>query len=136
MRRYFFFFLLIILTGCGGSKTYPVSGSIFFTDNQPAKELAGYSITLEPETPDADGKKHSASGLVGADGTFKVSTFEQNDGAVPGKHKVAISPPAPVGDTTPPKPLIPSRYGDLGMSGLIINVEVGKSEVKLEISKK
>jgi hypothetical protein len=55
---------------------------------------------------------------------------------VPGKHKVAITPPVLNGDGPAPKPLIPSRYSDLGTSGLIITVEAGKPDIKLEVSKK
>lgn len=128
---------LLFIIGCGGPKTHPVNGSVFFQGSaEPAKELSGYSITMEPELPNSEGKKHSGSGIIGADGKFKISTFEQNDGAVPGKHKVAITPPVQNGDGPAPKPLIPTRYGDLGTSGLIINVEAGKPEVKLEVSKK
>ncbi len=138
MKRLSLFLLpLVFIIGCGGPKTVPVNGTVVFTGTtETAKELAGYSITMEPETPNAEGKKHSGSGLIGADGTFKISTFEQNDGAVPGKHKVAITPPVQNGDGPAPKPLIPTRYGDLGTSGLIINVEAGKPNVKLEVSKK
>jgi len=89
-----------------------------------------------PKHPTQRAKKNSGSGLIAADGTFKISTFEQNDGAVPGKHKVAITPPVLNGDGPAPKPLIPSRYSDLGTSGLIINVEAGKPDIKLEVSKK
>ena len=128
---------LVFIIGCGGPKTLPVNGMVEFTGaTEPAKELAGYSITIEPEAPNAEGKKNSGSGLIAADGTFKISTFEQNDGAVPGKHKVAITPPVQNGDGPAAKPLISSKYGDLGTSGLIINVEAGKPDVKLEVSKK
>ena len=138
MLRFSTFLLpLIFVIGCGGTKTHPLNGTVVFTGGtELAKELVGYSITLEPEAPNAEGKKNSGSGLIAADGTFKISTFEQNDGAVPGKHKVAITPPVQNGDGPAPKPLIPSRYGDLGTSGLIINVEAGKPDVKLEVSKK
>ena len=128
---------LIFVIGCGGSKTLPVNGTVVFTGaTENAKELAGYNITIEPEAPNAEGKKHSGSGVIGADGTFKISTFDLNDGAVPGKHKVAITPPVLNGEGPAPKPLIPSRYSDLGTSGLIITVEAGKPDIKLEVSKK
>ena len=131
------FFPLVFIIGCGGSKTYPLNGTVVFVDGtEPAKELAGYNVTIEPEAPNAEGKKHSGSGLIYADGKFKISTFDLNDGAVPGKHKVAITPPILSGDGPVPKPLIPSRYGDLGTSGLIITVESGKPDIKLEVSKK
>ena len=128
---------LVFIIGCGGPKTLPVNGMVEFTGaTEPAKELAGYSITIEPEAPNAEGKKHSGSGVIDADGKFKISTFDLNDGAVPGKHKVAITQPIQNGDGPAPKPLIPSRYGDLGTSGLIISVEAGKPDIKLEVSKK
>lgn len=131
------FIPLVFIIGCGSSKTYPINGTVVFTgETIPAKELAGHNVTIEPEAPNGEGKKHSGSGLIGADGKFKISTFELNDGAVPGKHKVAITPPVQSGDGPAAKPLIPSRYGDLGTSGLIITVEAGKPDVKIEVSKK
>lgn len=137
MRFCTFLVPLVFIIGCGGPKTLPVNGTVVFTGaTENAKELAGYNITIEPEAPNAEGKKHSGSGVIGADGTFKISTFDLNDGAVPGKHKVAITPPILNGDGPAPKPLIASRYGDLGTSGLIITVEAGKPDIKLEVSKK
>jgi hypothetical protein len=137
IRFWTVFIPLVFIIGCGSSKTYPINGTVVFTgETIAAKELAGHNITIEPEAPNAEGKKHSGSGLIDADGKFKISTFELNDGAVSGKHKVAITPPVQSGDGPAAKPLIPSRYGDLGTSGLIITVEAGKPDVKIEVSKK
>lgn len=49
---------LVFIIGCGGSKTHPLNGTVVFTGGtELAKELVGYSITLEPEAPNAEGKK-------------------------------------------------------------------------------
>jgi len=32
---------------------------------------------------------------IGSDGTFKLGTFDDDDGALPGQHQVLIVPPAP-----------------------------------------
>lgn len=136
MRRFVALVLCLGLAGCGGIKTYPVNGTVIYAEsNQPAKDLVGYSVTLEPENPAEDGKKHSAIGLIGQDGSFTVSTFAQGDGALGGKHKVAITPPVPSGDVVI-KSILPARFADLQQSGLIISVESGKAEVKLTVSKK
>ena len=137
IRKISLMLLLAGLIGCGGAKTYPVEGTVIFKETgQPAKELAGYSVSTESEKAGDDGKKYSGSGQITPEGTFKISTFAANDGLMVGKHLVAISPPVPTGDGPPPKALIPVRYGDLGTSGLTITVESGKAQPKLEVSKK
>jgi hypothetical protein len=77
--------------GCGSDGTYPVSGQLVYEDNQqPVTELAGFSVTF---TSQALGK--SASGTVGGDGTFRLTSVRPNDGAFPGTYKVIVSQPHP-----------------------------------------
>lgn len=121
---------LLALTGCGGSSTLPVEGTIVFADTQqPARELAGYTVTFEQTE-----QKVSATGVVRPDGTFRLTTYKEEDGAVPGKHKVAITPPIPEVDTPAPPPLIPPRYSGLD-SGLEVEVKAGQPEVTLTVER-
>jgi len=79
---------LVVLPGCGKG-TCKVQGKVVYEDGQQAgNELEGYSVTFESEED-----RVSASGLIGSDGTFEVGTFENADGAVAGRHRVAITPP-------------------------------------------
>jgi hypothetical protein len=121
----------LLATGCGG-KTASVEGTVVFKDSQaPAKELAGYVVTLELE-----GGNVSATGMVQPDGTFRVSTYREGDGAVPGKHRVALTPPLPQGDRPIPPPILPPRYGDLKTSGLEIEVKKGQANpARLEVER-
>src|SRR5581483_9851663 len=83
------FLLVCTLVGCGG-RTHPVEGKVVFKGStDPARELAGYQVMFESAE-----QKVSANGVVQPDGTFRVGTFKDNDGAVPGKHRVALSPPS------------------------------------------
>jgi hypothetical protein len=77
--------------GCGSGGTYPVKGTLVYEDNQqPVAELAGFSVTFTSPTL---GK--SATGTVGEDGTFRLTTVQSNDGAFPGSYKVIVSQPHP-----------------------------------------
>lgn len=89
----------------------------------------------------SDGGSHSASGLSKADGTFTLSAFPPNDGAVPGKYKVmVIKSDVPEiqdensAELATAKPLIPTQYSDPNKSGLAVEIPAdGKTDIKLEL---
>src|SRR5688572_4364838 len=84
--------------GCGGGQTAPVDGRVKFKDGSDVSVLSGYEVDFQP-----DGGKTSATGHIAADGTFKLTTFGPDDGAVPGQHRVAISPPQSPNPDKPPQ---------------------------------
>jgi hypothetical protein len=118
--------LALMFTGCGGSGTVPVAGKVVYSDGSPATDLAGYLVNL-----DSSELKVSANGAVQPDGTFKVGTYDVEDGALPGKYKVAITPPEAPIDAPPPKPIISPKYGDLNNSGL--EAEIGSDPANLTL---
>jgi hypothetical protein len=123
--------MLACLVGCGESKTAPVNGRVKLKDGSDVSVLAGYSLTFE-----AEGGKTSAVGDVNRDGTFKLSTFGANDGAMPGKYRVAINaPPNPDPDTPPTKSKLPAKYANLDSSGLTAEVKPGQNDIELELEK-
>jgi len=80
--------VLLAAAGCsGGSTPYPVHG-IVYLDGEPAKELAGGTVTFNsPEL------HKSASGQIQADGSYRLGSTKKDDGAIPGKYQVSVSPP-------------------------------------------
>jgi hypothetical protein len=121
---------IVLVAGCGKA-TYPIEGVIVFADTgQPATGLTGYVVTLE-----ALEKPVSATGEVKADGRFLVSTYNPDDGAIPGKHRVAITPPMGDSDRPRPKSILLPRYQDLKESGLEIDVAPGKREFTLTVER-
>lgn len=76
--------LLVALScfGCGDDHPhrFPVSGQVLI-DGKPVEHG---TIQVIPEGDRA------ASGKLGPDGRFQLTTFKPNDGCVPGKHKVKI----------------------------------------------
>ena len=77
--------VLFVLAGCGrqADEPAPVEGKI----TQEGEPVANATITFTPE----DGKGRRATGMSGADGTFKMTTRNTGDGVVPGAYKVTVS---------------------------------------------
>ena len=120
----------LLLAGCGGDGTYPVQGKVVYTDGSPATELAGYIVNMDqPE------QQLGASGVVQPDGTFQVGTFEDGDGAKPGKYRVALTPPEAPVDMPAPKPVISPKYGDFSSSGLEVEVKPEDNTVSLQVER-
>jgi len=117
------------LFGCSAGKTAPVNGQVKFKGGGDVSVLAGYAVAFELE-----GAKTSGVGEIKPDGSFTISTFGTDDGAVPGKHRVSISPPlSPDPDKPMPKPKIAAKYAGFDSSGLIVDIKPGRNEVVLEV---
>ena len=66
----------------------------------------------------------SGTADIAADGTFKASTFDLNDGLVPGTFQVTIESweSEPAESPTPVKSLVPDKYRQSNQSGLTLEV--------------
>ena len=127
------------LAGCGGgdSRVATVTGIVKYE----GKPIADAAISF---TPQGGGRPGYA--ITEADGTFQMTTFEQNDGALIGMHNVAItaidetvdekakqmaeemgSLVELVGGPRPQKSkwIIPQSYSDARTSGLTFEVKRG-----------
>jgi len=88
--RHVCLFLLagLLAVGCGGpGKPVKVEGVVTLDD----KPLPGATVTFVPKD-----KGRSASGLTESDGSFRLTTFRTEDGALPGEYKVIIVVPEPL----------------------------------------
>ena len=139
-------FATMMFVGCGESvdrpPTFEVTGTVIYND----KPVEGASVSFWTE-----GAARAAQGITNAEGKFKLTTFDFNDGAVAGKHTVTIKkveagqnnasndeamlndPMAMAematnmgnGDSGP-KSLIPAKYGDRNQTDL--KAEVTENE--------
>jgi hypothetical protein len=73
--------LLPLAAGCGQAKTVKVAGVVTLD----GKPLGGATVTF---TPVGDGRP--ASGRTDTDGSFRLTTFRSDDGALPGEYKVLV----------------------------------------------
>jgi hypothetical protein len=74
--------LSVVLIGCGG-RTRPVRGVVTLEGTP----LAGATVMFMPDGQDGG---RPASGFTSSDGTFQLTTFKPDDGALPGKYRVLI----------------------------------------------
>jgi hypothetical protein len=139
----------VLAAGCGGSKLPPtarVSGKITLS-SQPVK---GAIVSFM-----AEGAARAASGVTDGEGRYQLTTFNPNDGAVLGKHKVKISQPVTDGPAmSAEKPNaaygeamaqaakgivqrgkgVPAKYADEATSGLTAEVtKDGKNEFDFDL---
>ena len=113
--------------GCGkkGPKLYPVKGQVFFMD-QPA---AGAQVVFQP-TGGANAEAGIASGTVGPDGSFALSTYPHGDGAVAGEYNVVVTwMPENARELDNPKNKLPAKYADSNNPVLKATVKEEANEV-------
>ena len=114
--------LAVALAGCSNSAgnpeevramVVPVSGKLLTASGAP---LANAWIVFNPkEIPG-----HEANAATNPDGSFRLSTFGKEDGAIPGKYTVTIEPhPYPKGA----KPSIPRQYSSPKDSPLTVEIK-------------
>jgi hypothetical protein len=74
----------VALAGCGDARlpTYPVQGQVVFDDGRPVR--TGF-IEFQSEEHGIN-----ARGSIERDGTFTLTTYETNDGAVAGSHQAVV----------------------------------------------
>jgi hypothetical protein len=121
--------LLAAAAGCGSRPTYPVRGKVVFKDGTP---LTSGLVRFRPAEANL---QVTARGDIQKDGTFQLGTYHEDDGAVPGKYQVAITPPPrpkrrerPIG-----KPVIDPRFEDFDTSGIAVEVAKRKNDFTIVV---
>ena len=125
---------ILLLVGCGdGADRLPtaaVSGTVTL-DGQPLKKG---DVTFVPQ----DGSGRPATGTIQSDGSFILGTYDDDDGAVLGQHRVAVVCQEPRG--LPPndggtRSLVPLLYTNPGTSELVYEVTAeGDNDFKIELT--
>ncbi len=78
------FLLFFVVCGCSDSQvpTWPVSGTVVLEDGTPLE-----TGTVEFASDDG---VHTARGSIQSDGSFRLTTFSDGDGAVAGAHDAVV----------------------------------------------
>ena len=128
--------VVLVLSTIGGCSrqppTYVVHGTVVYPDGKPLTEG-----TVEFETTH-ENQLITATGEINSDGTFQVGTFEANDGAVAGQHRVAVISEYQISTgferpgMIPPPPIDP-KFRDFDTSGLTFEIYPKKNNILVEI---
>lgn len=116
--------LLLACMGCDNRpRRVPVAGQVLI-DGQP---LTTGFVRVIPEGA------RPATGAIGKDGRFRLTTFDGEDGCVLGTHRVEIIARQSLGYTTV-KWLTPQKYQDASTSELTVTVEEPLEDWQIELS--
>jgi hypothetical protein len=99
-------------------ETAPVHGAVTLD----GKPLAGGGVMFVPD------RGRGAVGAIASDGTYTVGTYGETDGAIVGRHKVAVFPGSDTSQfedlsAQPKTPTIPPRYQSAVTSGIEVEVK-------------
>jgi len=119
------------LAGCGGTDSSRLpTAKVIGTVTVQGQPVTSGTITFFP----VSGGKH-ALGSLGADGSFTLSTYEAQDGAVLGAHKVVIQVPkmGPDGAPVPGADRIPPSYAASETTPLTVEVKQDNEPLRLDL---
>ena len=126
--RWLFGVLCLTAIGCGGAdwhaETQPVKGTITINGENPE----GAIVTLHPTADAVDVRKSKPWGLVGADGSYTIRTYDKGDGAPIGEYRATV---AWLDDPTVPNSvdLLAGAYADPDQSQWTFTIEEGQAEL-------
>lgn len=119
---------IVFIIGCAGkATTYPARGTVTFPDGKP---LAGAVVTLRSISHE---RPVTARGRTNAGGTFTLSTFKPDDGALAGQHQAIVAVPVVESDGPFAKPPVDPRFSDYVTSGLEFTVSEDPEQNRFEI---
>jgi hypothetical protein len=137
--------LIFLSAGCGDAslKTYSVEGRVVYDDGSPVQ---GGIVSFETDQRNAaDGEPNiiNATGTVEADGSFRLITNRQFEGAVAGVHRVAVSEaPSTASDfdamqkSSRQMIAIPRKYASFDTSGLTAKVEPKANSITITVKRR
>jgi hypothetical protein len=108
---------------------YPTSGKVTYHD----KPLAGALVVFVPVKPDE--KVPQPTSRTAEDGTFRLKTYDPDDGAPAGEYRVKISTrfggdeSNPLAKSNPSADPLKGRFEDSHSSGLTAAVKPGQNEL-------
>ena len=125
--------VMFLISGCGSK--FPVTARVNGTVSYGGKPVGNGTILFTPEA-----KGNAATGEIRADGSFQLTTFQRNDGAVVGTYKVSmfVNPPGEPGNPGQEfaggKPPIPVKYNSPTTSDLKVTINSGENKLDLKLN--
>jgi hypothetical protein len=129
----------LALVGCGGrSGDLPATAEVTGKITYKGKSLIGGTVAFQPQGQPGN----PALGEIQSDGTYSLTTYEKDDGAVLGKHSVTVTVnPGQPGGAEPGLPgteaslksPIPMKYSEPSISGLSFEVKEGSNKADFDL---
>lgn len=136
--------------GCGGDPSKPKLGQVSGTVIYKGEPVTKGVVSFVPSGGPGAQTGQPATGEIGSDGSYQLTTFEADDGAVLGEHVVLVQAvemdPSiegggmPIPDAQgrlnikPPKHLVPEKYSKVETSPLRFTVAEGSNTYDIELT--
>jgi hypothetical protein len=124
-------FLVFVMLGCNkghGVTLYPVKGTVYL-NGEPAKDVNVMFMSVKPL--EVEGRILSPSAVTEEDGSFKLMSFEQDDGAPAGEYQVSIIfPMNRYNKNQSGIDRLKGKFSDPKTSGLTATIEPKANELK------
>jgi hypothetical protein len=122
--------VVVASSGCHrGPAMYQVRGTVLYKDGSVPK--GGVAVVrLQPSANSTAEIRKGASGAIGPDGSFELSTRVPGDGVYEGEYDVTFVVQKGVMDATP---LIPAKYMSPDTSGYSVKVDQDIDNLKFEL---
>jgi hypothetical protein len=121
---------VVVLSGCNrGPKMVQVSGKVLYKDGTVPK--GGVCVVNFTPTKESTAEvRKGASGSIGPDGSFSLTTRSPNDGVYVGEYAVSfVVWPGPMD----PRSLVMPKYGSAMMTPYKEKIEQSRDDLKYEI---
>lgn len=120
-----------LLAGCGDGrpKVVKTSGQVLLNGEPLTFQGDGFVQVIPQDSRAATGK------INPNDGTFTLTSFEEGDGVVQGKHPVTVIVNA-LGPGGSAVGLLPAEYGDISTSNLTVTIDQPTDSLKIELTGK
>jgi hypothetical protein len=136
--------------GCSSKVSHPPTAKVTGKVEEKGKPVSGASVFFVPTTQGVQ----AAFGTTDESGNYQLTTFEPNDGAMPGAFKIKVTkfdkPPTATQvfkdsdeeiryyqenpkAAQPPKSLVPTKYTNEATSGLTFTVGNGPNTYDIEL---
>ncbi len=133
MKHFLLLLLAVVglgLTSCSKSDdrvpTVAASGKVLLPDGKPAEHAL---VVFHPLGNSVSATK--PRGKVGADGSYKLTTYDTDDGAPAGEYRVTVELLLAGRGDAPPSNRLNAKYSKPETSDLIATVGTGPTELKL-----
>jgi len=114
------------------SKPLPVGDIILYPEAGPAPQAADGPAQEPAKDAASQSKGTEARGVIGPDGRFQLSTFEENDGAAKGTYKVVVTATEKVGAQV--RSLVPDRFSMPHTSDKTVTVDGATDALNIDLT--
>jgi hypothetical protein len=118
------FFTVFMIAGCGDGRPtrVPVAGIVLIN----GEPLQSGNIKFVPKNG------RPSAGKINEDGSFNLTCYDGNDGALLGKHRVQVSSNRIISDSKI-EWFAPQKYADFRTSGIEVEVAEAVDNLKIEL---